>query len=271
MKAVIDLGSQSLRLLTFLSKEDFLKGKMRSEICPLARDLDEGYLKEDRKKEALDILEDFVKDLHHADVYLYATSALREAKDGQAFIEEIKQHLGIHGEIISGEEEGRLSYEGVKLLVGNKSFSLIDIGGGSTEIVTPWMKKSYPMGAVRYYGELKLEDIYQDLPEIQGELYGIGGSLSVFTSLSLGSKTYERELIHGKKIGKNSIKELTDYMEKITLEERRKYLGSFEKRAESIVSAGKIFEYLLSTLYKEEMIYCDFTAIEGYALTRGLL
>ncbi len=271
MKAVVDLGSQSLRLLTFNSKSDFLKGKMRSEICPLARDLSEGYLKEERKTEALSILKDFIKGLCTEKVYLYATSALREAEDGQAFIEEIKHSLHIHAEIISGEEEGRLSYEGVKLMAQEGLFSLLDLGGGSTEIVTPLIKKTYPMGVVRYHEEVDLEKIFKNLPQIEGELYGIGGSLSVFTSLSLGSNVYDRELINGKKITKTKIKELTDVLESLTLKERRTFLGSFEKRAETILPAGRILLHLLTRLGKEGLIYCDFSAIEGYALTRGLL
>lgn len=271
MKAVIDLGSQSLRLLTFDSKRDILKGEIRSEICPLARDLSQGYLKDDRKKEALNILEDFIKDLPRKNVYLYATSALREAKDGQAFIEEIKRRLFIQAEIISGEEEGQLSYEGVKLLAGDREFSLLDLGGGSTEIVTPTIKKSYPMGVVRYQEGLKLENIYRNLPEIRGKLYGIGGSLSVFTSLFLGSNSYKRELIHAKPLGKNNIKELTDHMEAMSLPQRRSYLGSFEKRAETVVPAGRILEYLLTSLERDRVIYCDFSAIEGYGISRELL
>lgn len=271
MKVVIDMGSQSLRSFTFSSKKDFLEGKIRSEICPLAKDLEGGFLKESRKEEALILLEDFIKGFAAEDVHLYATSAIREAKDGQAFIDEIKERFKIQAEIISGEEEANLGYEGVKLLAGTSPFSLLDLGGGSTEIVTPHIKKSYPMGVVRYFEKIDLGEYYRNLPQIQGKLYAIGGSLSVFVSLSLGSRTYNRERIHGKTIKRSQIKEITNNLAKMSIEERKSHLGTFSKRVYTIIPAGIILDYLLEKLDQKELIYSDFTAIEGYALSRKLI
>lgn len=268
MKAVIDVGSQSLRLLTFTSKEDILEGHLRSEICPLARDLQDGYLKEERKIKALEILRDYVRGLNPEEVYLYATSALREAKDGQDFIDRIREELHVHAEIISGEEEGRLGYEGVRILAGDGPFSLLDLGGGSTEIATPEWKKSFPMGVIRYQDGIDLWNYYRFLPQIQGPLYGIGGSLSVFVSLLYGSTHYQRQRIHGKIITRKDIASLTLRLEKLSLDQRRAYLGDFDKRAESIVPAGKILDFLLGQLHQDTLIYCDYTAIEAYALSR---
>lgn len=268
---MIDVGSQSLRLLSFNGKEDLAKGVDRAELCPLAKDLANGYLKEERKLQALEILEDFMKDLPKEGLFLYATSAVREAKDGLEFIEKVKEHFGIHAEIVSGEEEARLGYEGARLLAGDKPFSLIDLGGGSTEIVTSESSISVPMGVVRYEEVLSLEEYFTDLPEIKGELYGIGGSLSVFVTLSLGKKFYQRSLIHGKKITRDEIETLTKKMEAMSLSEREEFLGEFKGRKETIVPGGKILVFLLDQLKKEALIYSDYSNLEGYAVTRGLL
>ena len=270
-KAVIDVGSQSLRLLSFSGKEDLVKGVDRAVLCPLAKDLQDGYLKEERKLRAIGILGDFIKDFPKEGLFLYATSAVREAEDGQEFIDKIRTLFGIHAEILSGEEEARLGYEGAKLLAGDKPFSLIDLGGGSTEIVTPESRISIPMGVVRYEEGLSLGDYFTALPEIKGELFGIGGSLSVFTTLSQGANIYQRSLSHGKKISREQIEALTNKMEAMSLDERETFLGEFKGRKETIVPGGKILVFLLDKLGIKELIYSDFSNLEGYAVTRGLL
>lgn len=270
MKAVIDMGSQSLRLVKFSSKEELLAGKILSRICPLARDLEGGHLKEKRKKEALEILEDFISGMSPDRVYLYATSALREAVDGQDFLEEILGKFGINAQIISGEEEARLGYEGVRILAGSEPFAMLDLGGGSTELVSPRGSFSFPMGVVRYERGLELESYYPELQRLKEPLYGIGGSLSVFTSLSQGINYYDRKSISGKSLGRNKILELTGELEAMSREERASYLGEFSKRVDTIVPAGKILDFLLSRL-GDSLIYCDYTALEAYAMDRGLV
>lgn len=270
-KAVIDVGSQSLRRLSFGDQKDLAKGIDRSVVCPLAKDLEEGYLKKERKEQALEILKEFCKDFPKEGLFLYATSAIREAKDGEAYLEELRRSLGIHVEILSGEEEASLGYEGVKLLAGEKEFSLVDLGGGSTEIVTPERALSIPMGVVRYHKDVSLDHYYRDLPHIQGDLYGIGGSLSVFVSLSQGYNSYRRDLIHGKKIKRETLLDLTEKLKALNLKERKVALGDFKGRAESILAGGKILLYLLEKLNRDEYIYSDYSNLEGYAVARGLL
>lgn len=270
-KAVIDVGSQSLRLLSFRDREDLKRGIDASVLCPLAKDLKDGYLKQERKEQALEIVKGFSKDFEKEGLFLYATSAVREAKDGQEFIESLRKTLGIHAEIVSGEEEARLGYEGVKLLAGNKPFSLIDLGGGSTEFVTPHEMISIPMGVVRYEEGLSLDQYFSTLPTMAGSLYGIGGSLSVFVSLSQGSNRYSRPLMHGKTISRHEIVRLTRLMKTMSLDEREEYLGEFKGRKETILAGGKILVYLLDKLGHNEITYSDYSNLEGYALTRGLL
>lgn len=270
MKAIIDVGSQSLRLLKFSSMEDLLRGDIKLEICPLARDLVDNRLNDNRKKEALKIIQGFISSLDTNEVYLYATSALREALDGQHFIEEIIESFGIKAEIISGDEEARLGEMGVRILAGQGQLSFLDLGGGSTELLLEGSRLSFPMGVVRYNDQVRLEDYFSGLGKVQGNLYGIGGSLSVFTSLIQGINYYDRKLINGKTISRKEINSLTIKMAALDLEERRLFLGEFSKRAETIIAAGKILDYILVRLGKE-LIYCDYTGLEAYAIDRKLV
>lgn len=270
MKALIDVGSQSLRLLKFSSKEDLLRGDIIIEICPLARDLVDNRLNEKRKEEALKIIKGFITGLDAKEVYLYATSALREALDGQDFIEEIIRNFGINAEIISGDEEARLGEMGVRILAGKGQLSFLDLGGGSTELLIDGELFSFPMGVVRYNERVNLEDYFSGLNKVKGNLYGIGGSLSVFTSLIQGINYHDRSVINNKPVTREEIKNLTIRMAAMGLEERRLFLGEFSKRVETIIAAGRILDYILDRL-DAPLIYCDYSGLEAYAIDRKLV
>ena len=81
---------------------------------------------------------------------LVATSAVRDAENGDAFLRSASEIIGVPAELLSGQEEGRLSYAGATagLPVGDGGVVVVDIGGGSTEIVTQAGRR----GALRVAG-----------------------------------------------------------------------------------------------------------------------
>src|SRR4029077_17979396 len=85
--------------------------------------------------------------------YAFATSAVRDAGNGNMFIRKMRIETGIEVKILSGEEEAQWIYEGVKQagVLGNEVSLIMDIGGGSTEFIIAdekkiFWKKSYPLG-----------------------------------------------------------------------------------------------------------------------------
>jgi len=93
-----------------------------------------------------------------AHIIAFATSAIREAHNGKAYMQEIAESVGIKTRIISGEEEARLIYLGVRnaIDIGNKKALIFDIGGGSVEFITgdgrrPNMLQSKKLGVARMY------------------------------------------------------------------------------------------------------------------------
>lgn len=115
-----------------------------------------------------------------------ATSACREAKNRQQFVDEIYKSSGIKIEVIDGTEEGRLIHLAVRkeLDLDNKKTMLIDIGGGSVEVTFskgPKMvsTKSFPMGTVRVLENLSKRNLTEGhLNIIMGEFLGeLGGHL----------------------------------------------------------------------------------------------
>jgi exopolyphosphatase / guanosine-5'-triphosphate,3'-diphosphate pyrophosphatase len=102
-------------------------GLVRHALTPEARQ---------RGMEALEDLQAWAETLGAEDIVARATSAIREAENGGAYIEEIRKTTGIYVQVISGETEARLIYEAVRQAVDlSEPTLLVDIGGGSTECI----------------------------------------------------------------------------------------------------------------------------------------
>jgi exopolyphosphatase/guanosine-5'-triphosphate,3'-diphosphate pyrophosphatase len=96
------------------------------------------------------------------DVRVFATSAVREASNGNEFVARVKKHLNFDMEVISGDREAELIFEGVVQTTGElkEDYLIMDIGGGSTEFIfvrdqKPLWRKSYLLGVSRLHGMLK--------------------------------------------------------------------------------------------------------------------
>lgn len=142
MFAAVDLGSNSFRLhIGRLEGGSFRIVKTARDPIRLGAGLDsKGNLTEQAKQSALDCLKNFraILDAYSLDaVRVVATNTLRIARNAAEFLPAAERAIGHPIEIISGEEEGRLIYMGVasKLALPNEARLVIDIGGGSTELI----------------------------------------------------------------------------------------------------------------------------------------
>jgi len=164
--AAIDLGSNSFHILV----AEFVDGRMDPVHCwgekiQLAEGLDEhAYLSDAAKARARDCLKRFAEVIAHVpaeNVCVAGTDALRRASDSEAFVAEIESLLGVPVRVVSGEQEARTIYQGV--LAGKRARQqrvaepvlIIDIGGGSTELVLGQGDEvlacsSLPLGCVSY-------------------------------------------------------------------------------------------------------------------------
>ena len=190
----LDLGSNSFHLLL----ASFRQGKMvrldrRKEVVRLASGLRaDGSLSEDVRQLALKTLSAFspqLRDLPRSHVRVVGTNTLRAARDSKRFLEEAERALGHPIDIISGIEEARLIYLGVaKDLEPREGLRLvIDIGGGSTELVlgdnSPRRLESLYMGCVsysqRYFpdGRLDRAAYRRAVSAARREVIGVAGQL----------------------------------------------------------------------------------------------
>lgn len=158
---------------------------------------------------------------------LVATSAVRDASDGDKFLESAKEIMGVQAELLSGEEEGRLSYLGAtdELADDGRTFVVVDIGGGSTEIVLRperiILTRSMDMGCVRLTERFlpgdppreaeisaavaaigsELDRAVSVLPALKtlgprDQLVGLAGTLSTLAMLNLDLVEYDRTRVH---------------------------------------------------------------------------
>lgn len=141
LRAVIDIGSNSVRLVVFEDDQQFKRIVHESEACGLGRGLSmTGVLHPHGKAEAILLLQRFAAVLRQHGVpkkqtYVIATEAVRRAKDGKNFLQTVQRRTGLKIKIISGDQEGFLSAYGVACGFPNPRGVVGDMGGGSFELV----------------------------------------------------------------------------------------------------------------------------------------
>ena len=161
-RAVIDLGSNSFRLVVFTTGEDgwWKRTDELSDMVRLGGDLtSEGCLSEARMAHALETLRVFAafcatNEIPLDAVEAVATSAIRDAPNGGAFVERAQQETGLPIRVLSGEEEASYSYVAAVNSTSLVDGVVLDIGGGSLELVEVRDRRagemaSWPLGAVR--------------------------------------------------------------------------------------------------------------------------
>ncbi|MFO7864313.1 MAG: hypothetical protein R6U85_09960 [Salinivirgaceae bacterium] len=178
-----------------------------------------------------------------------ATSAMREASNGPELMAEIRKQTGIDLEIISGKEEAEIIFNtGIaKMLDTDRDYLYIDVGGGSTEVtvVSKTQKieqESFNIGTVRMLNQ-KTDDAevkrFKDFLRLQAgrlkntSLIGSGGNINKIFKL-MGKK-------YGEVISPAELKNMYDYLNRFTFDERIEVLRLNPHRADVIVPAAKIF------------------------------
>lgn len=174
--AIIDMGTNTFHLLIAEVKGD---GKIiRRERIPVKigkGGINEGYITQEGAERAIAAMAQFrevIDEYGVTEVHAFGTSALRNAGNGQAVVEEIERRTGIACTIIDGVTEAQYIYEGVRwsMEMGSEKSLIVDIGGGSVECiiadnVNVYWKQSFEIGAQRL-----MEKFHKHDPIIAGEI-----------------------------------------------------------------------------------------------------
>jgi exopolyphosphatase/guanosine-5'-triphosphate,3'-diphosphate pyrophosphatase len=268
--AVIDIGSNSLRLVVFERLNATLLPLLNEKVmCGLGRGIARtGRLNRDGVELAYANLQRFValaRALKVDHLMAIATAAVREASDGHEFAAEIERQCGIPVRIVDGAEEARLSAAGVWAGIPGADGVVADLGGGSVELVRinggggPAIGDgiSLPLGPLRL-AELtdnpaKLADtigVIVDgaglLREAAGKtLFLVGGAWGAIARLHMEQTHYPLHIIHQYTVGRRSAEDLLEVLAPMSRRSLERIATINRKRLELIPLAAMILYRLL--------------------------
>jgi exopolyphosphatase/guanosine-5'-triphosphate,3'-diphosphate pyrophosphatase len=253
--ASLDLGTNTTRLLV-ADVEDGRIDELHREtrITRLGEGVDaRGRLLPGPIARVRNVLSDYrrtTEQLGAERTLLVATSAVRDAENGEAFLGEVEWSYGFATRLLSGDEEAALMRRGVGAT--EPGTLLVDIGGGSTELVFGDFHASLPLGSVRFterYGE----DIAATqgatrslLPELQPvAAVGVAGTITTLAALDLGLDEYDRKRVHGHLLTRCGARGQLERLAALPLEERRRVRALEPERAPVIVAGAAILVAVL--------------------------
>jgi exopolyphosphatase/guanosine-5'-triphosphate,3'-diphosphate pyrophosphatase len=281
--AVVDIGTNSTRLLVANISFDEMSVLKTGLITTR---LGEGigtrnYLIEPAIERTIAALYIFKKEIDEYNVdkiVVAATSAVRDASNKQDFIDAVKLAVGWDVLVLAGEEEAKMSYQGVvkgiKGVINNPV--VIDIGGGSTEFI--WSAGSVinfvslRIGAVRMTEKNShITEIKEGVSELTHKirtneflgLIGVGGTLTTLAAIDQRLKEYNPAKVHGYFLKKYKIKEILERLEKMTVEDRMNVHGLQPQRADIIVAGTKIALAVVEELDTEGITVSETDIMNG--------
>ena len=296
IRGVIDLGTNSCRLFTAEVEEKnntraiVRKYEKYLEICRLGEDVDKnGYLLPEAIERTVKVLKEYREKLNKygaTEVVVYATSATRDSANRDEFIDLVKKEAGLVIECITGEREAKLSFSGAIEGIEDRVV-LIDIGGGSTEVVkgdreSIEFMKSFDVGAVRVtekffsngkYTEdgieaanLWIEEVIGEIKEFSEEeliLTGVAGTVTTHVSVAEKMRRYDSERVHHYLLTREQIVENLKLFLSVNLEERKKIKGLHEKRANVIIGGSLVLLTIMKVLKRSEILVSEDDILEG--------
>jgi exopolyphosphatase / guanosine-5'-triphosphate,3'-diphosphate pyrophosphatase len=279
--AAVDLGTNSTRLLVAdladVRVDDVVR---RLKITRLGEGVDE------RKRllpgpiaRVRNVLVDFrreIAELGAERTLLVATSAVRDAENGEAFLGEIEWSYGFTTGLLSGDEEAELMQRGVGA-VGPDTL-LVDIGGGSTELVLDGFQTSLPLGSVRFterHGEdvaAVVAAVRALLPQLEPEsAVGVAATITSLAALDLGLERYDRERADGHVLTREGARAQLDRLAGLPLKERRLVPALDPERAPVIVAGAAILVAILDAYGLDAIRVSERDLLDGAALAAAEL
>ena len=277
--ATVDIGSHSCILLIAAFEDapateegaaprKVLVPKLQKvEVCRLGEDIYEcGKITEKRIKELEAIMTKFRMDLHALGANLKAavmTEAMRNAENPDEVIAVVEKALWIKPRIISGEEEGKLTYRSVKEWHGD-GIVTIDIGGGSTELSNGVNTFSIPVGALKMFkamgpipGPEYKKFVKETFKEVSFKgmtkkpVYLIGGTGTALAMVYLNKQQFDYKAIEGLELSINDLDAVTTRISNLSKELRAMLPGLENGRHEVIICGLFWLKSLLEKLRVE--------------------
>lgn len=296
--AAVDCGTNSTRLLVSEDGEQpgverLMRITRLGQGVDAARRLDPAAI--DR---TVDVLREYrqVMDRHRVErVRATATSAARDAENREQFFDAAEEVIGTRPELLGGEEEGRLSFIGATAALdpAQGPFLVVDIGGGSTELVVggaePAAMVSVDMGCVRvtekflhsdppHPAELSqaisvvhahLDDVERDAPAVKDarRLVGLAGTITTMAAVEIGLARYDPERIHHFVLTRAAAEDVFRTLATEARADRIHNPGLEEARADVIVGGAAILVTVMRHFGFEECLVSEADILDGLVST----
>lgn len=290
------MGSNSVRLiLAECTESRILSSEKHMEVTRLALGVDStGLLQSGPMRDTIDAVRKYRQMAEAVGAELptaYATSAVRDARNGENFAQAVFSETGVPVIILPGELEAELGFLGVAATLEDRNAPVlvVDIGGGSTECIVGTghglsFAESRNVGAVRMTGRYvagdpirsdEREAMAKGIMDILGpvceklavhpytRIFGIGGTLTTAAAMAQRMTVYDPLAIQNYPIPLNVMKGLVNEVFSLTVEQRKDLPGLQPKRADVIPAGFLIMECLLTCLKADIFYASDADNLEG--------
>ena len=282
---VVDVGSNSIRLVVFdgaaRSPAYFYNEKV---MAGLGQDMARtGRLNPKGIERGFSALARFAALARSMDIEpltCVATAAMREAEDGPAFQARVEKETGLKLHIIDGEEEARLSAQGVLLGWPDARGLVCDIGGNSMELAEvangkvgrrvssqlgPFRLQQVPPEGLRTHVATVLDRLAERVGTDHERIYLVGGSWRALARLDMERTGYPMTVLHEYRMTPQSLSDTIGWIERHDLGSLRSKVGISASRIELVPLAAKVLSQMIEVFRPKEL------AVSSYGIREGLL
>lgn len=283
---VVDVGSNSVRLVVFdgaaRSPAYFFNEKI---LCGLGAGVaDTGRLNPEGRERALAALRRFValaKGMDAEPLYSVATAAVREAADGADFLAEVRKRTGLELMLASGEEEARLSAQGVLLGWPTAEGLMCDIGGSSMELaeiekgeIGHCLSSSLGPQKLAHFGEgpeldaeilRRVKGLKKNFSRDFNTLFLVGGSWRAIARVDMARRKYPLKVLHEYQMTPERLMETVDWIGTQDPSDVRSLIGTSAERIKLVPTAARVLKALIEVFQPAAI------AVSSYGIREGLL
>lgn len=298
--AAVDLGTNSIRLmLCKVLNKKFISKSKEVITTRIGKNVDHtGHLTDKAMEKNIEAIKYFKKKAENygaEKIIVFATSAIRDASNKEYFLEKVKNEVGIDIKVLNGKEEAAIGILGASYGFDNEKLLVIDVGGGSTELVLGCNEKilystSINAGAVRMTEkyiksnpiaqqdidalEESLDRLFHDaIMQLKDEridrIIAIGGTATTAASIYHKLRVYDWEVIHNTILDQCFLNKIFDTLKSMTVKERYSIKGLQKERADIMPAGIFIIKYIMNKLDAEQIIISENDNLEGIIMKYG--
>jgi exopolyphosphatase/guanosine-5'-triphosphate,3'-diphosphate pyrophosphatase len=300
--AVIDIGTNSTRLLIADVEGAGVEEVERcTTVTNMGRGVDHtGMICSDAVEDVCTVIADYkarYEEMGAERVMAIATSAVRDAVNGEAFIAELRERFGLDARLLTGEEEAHLTYLGATAHRSEDDPMLVfDIGGGSTELIVGSGKEvgfhaSLQAGTIRQSERHltsdppdphELEDLAADIRNLIDRAIAaqpggrplhaiaVAGTPTSLAAIDQALEPYDPGRVHGYRLGLRRVQRMLSRLSSLPLAERLRVPGLHPGRAPTIVAGTVILVQVMRAFGLQEIEVSELDILHGSALSAAM-